>query len=549
MMRLQQLNTKILGCLKNTVKETEVGNTILPSTEDRKGKVAAWDGATGALTYFGDGAMDEIYLKRGNNLSDVTDVDAAKSNLQIINGRELMNNGTAIPYRSVIDFSRAFRLINTLQKTLLSLNLVVANTGSGIPIVTKFSENTIWSRTLRVMGNLTMSLSSDGAIVIGDSSQRGWVHDFSQKDWRTDGHMVIPHSKHMVADDSTIAVTVRDEDGYDVQCDICVSRNGDVDIFSCSPFSGTVLIFGGIQPFSAGGGLVNPMKGMGDIIYSIDDDGMPEALAIGQPGQVLCSGSSGMPEYRTPGAAAWKNINIPGGLLQLDDDGEIPPSFLPINSMTYRGTFGSPMSSTGGDLPSSGVMDGDIYVADSDYSSSIAGTAFLIGQWAIFSGSGWDKVPFPSVSSSVPVGTVISHAGNITPQLYLPCNGYVLEKRDYPYLFSAIGDIYNTGGELDNQFSIPNYNNEHRILQGNTVAGIKFSPGLPNITGSFGELIFTGGTGPFSQGNLIRIWGGGGGDYHKYNVNFDASHSSQIYGASDTVQPPAQSVRFLIKYK
>jgi hypothetical protein len=32
--------------------------------------------------------MDDIYLKRENNLSDITDVEAARNNLSIIDGRE-----------------------------------------------------------------------------------------------------------------------------------------------------------------------------------------------------------------------------------------------------------------------------------------------------------------------------------------------------------------------------------------------------------------------------------------------------------------------------
>jgi hypothetical protein len=65
----------------------------------------------------------------------------------------------------------------------------------------------------------------------------------------------------------------------------------------------------------------------------------------------------------------------------------------------------------------------------------------------------------------------------------LPCNGYTIAKEDYPYLFSAIRTLYNSGSEDEYHFSIPNYNNERRFLPGNTTAGTKISLGLPELDG------------------------------------------------------------------
>lgn len=94
-----------------------------------------------------------------------------------------------------------------------------------------------------------------------------------------------------------------------------------------------------------------------------------------------------------------------------------------------------------------------------------------------------------------------------------------------------------------------------RVLQGvstGQAAGNTIEAGLPNITGEFIYLSST-------SSSDIRQWKGavswksydsnaqhmvvtGGGA--SFDVNFDASHANDIYGKSNTVQPPALLVRF-----
>ena len=78
------------------------------------------------------------------------------------------------------------------------------------------------------------------------------------------------------------------------------------------------------------------------------------------------------------------------------------------------------------------------------------------------------------------------------------------------------------------------------------------APGLPNITGYITEVNSgTYGT-PTGNGALYvsnRTSGSyGQGDEAKFRLNIDASRSSAIYGASDTVQPPALSLIPQIKF-
>jgi hypothetical protein len=128
---------------------------------------------------------------------------------------------------------------------------------------------------------------------------------------------------------------------------------------------------------------------------------------------------------------------------------------------------------------------------------------------------------------------------------------------DYPYLFSAIGTLYNNGSEDNDHFSIPNYNGERRFLQGNTSAGNKTAPGLPELSGNLSNL-WQGNTNPstlalgvfknttFNNSDVNA----GGYNYDSFNdIRMQASWHNAIYGASTTVQPPAQDVVFIIKYK
>ena len=97
-----------------------------------------------------------------------------------------------------------------------------------------------------------------------------------------------------------------------------------------------------------------------------------------------------------------------------------------------------------------------------------------------------------------------------------------------------------------------------RFLEGSETVGSYIAAGLPNITGSVngredGLQDFTSWTdhiGAFIPGirnsaietsNEHRICTG----YH--TLYFDASYSNSIYGASETVQPPAYTVYYIIK--
>lgn len=149
--------------------------------------------------------------------------------------------------------------------------------------------------------------------------------------------------------------------------------------------------------------------------------------------------------------------------------------------------------------------------------------------------------------NNAPTGTVFAFAGqqDSIPDGFLLCNGSVLSINEHRRLFSIIGTTYNIGNENGLQFRLPNY--YQKFLQGDKEAGIVKEPGLPNIKGTFGGVAAAPQwvTGAFYEhGKLSNVkW-----LHDKASlVGFDASRSNSIYGKSDTVQPPAATVLYIIK--
>ena len=148
-------------------------------------------------------------------------------------------------------------------------------------------------------------------------------------------------------------------------------------------------------------------------------------------------------------------------------------------------------------------------------------------------------------SSGVPVGTVIAWAGSKAPisnGTWLECNGQSCA--GFAELVSVLG-----------KSTVPDYRN--RFLEGSSTPGTILEAGLPNILGTFGQDDYVGAlwnssskfSGAFySTGKWISGTSKEGGvNNGLYITMFDASRCSSIYGRSSTVQPPAVTVKYLIK--
>ena len=153
------------------------------------------------------------------------------------------------------------------------------------------------------------------------------------------------------------------------------------------------------------------------------------------------------------------------------------------------------------------------------------------------------------------VGTVIPYAGTSLPTGYLPCNGAAISRETYASLFAVIGETYGSG-DGSTTFNLPNLTD--KFIQGSDTAGTVKSAGLPNISGNF-EVLFHGHA-TWAEGeasDAFKVTKGKSskeisfhdlGSTQGVGFNFNASNSNSIYGASSTVQPPALTMRYIIKY-
>ena len=152
-----------------------------------------------------------------------------------------------------------------------------------------------------------------------------------------------------------------------------------------------------------------------------------------------------------------------------------------------------------------------------------------------------------STSGSVLVGTVIIWPFSTNPEgwsegKWLECNGQSVSASAYPEL-RALGYTV-----------VPNL--RERVPWGSSTPGQYRSAGLPNITGGLGSQSGNGVTGgPWRLSGCFTTTtmyerSFVNNDYGMtYDVAFDASQSSSVYGSSSTVQPPAYTVRYLIRAK
>lgn len=163
--------------------------------------------------------------------------------------------------------------------------------------------------------------------------------------------------------------------------------------------------------------------------------------------------------------------------------------------------------------------------------------------------------------SNAPIGTVLSFAGQTAPNGYLICKGQSVAVADYPDLYAVIGNTY--GGD-DTNFNVPNL--VDKFIQGSTTSGTEKEAGLPNIEGSIAKKGTETGDNFLSDNTASGISTSGALSIKKYvsvksmsngeesysspaSFDFDASKSNSIYGNSDTVQPPALTMVYIIKAK
>ncbi len=154
---------------------------------------------------------------------------------------------------------------------------------------------------------------------------------------------------------------------------------------------------------------------------------------------------------------------------------------------------------------------------------------------------------YPEASNGIPIGTIIMFGSNICPPDFLYCDGSAISRETYSELFQAIGTLYGVGNG-STTFNLPNFTN--RFAQCSTTVGTVKAAGLPEIYGMINSSTRSANyAGAFQSFNNGTNSSWGGITATSYNYNFYASRYNAIYGSSTTVQPPALTVQFIIKFR
>lgn len=387
--QIQENTRDIKRCLISSVADgiPSASSVTLPSVEERKNSYFIWDDA-GNPSY-----ISEIYR-----------------------GHVIANQLEPFPYRTYLNFSDAFSVTDSsaTNSTDIDLDMGLINVGSGTPVVTQWLDSSVLqARTISGGANVIVSQGADGSVEISMASALQYEDDFSVSDWSVTNTLTYVPDEHGLGETGGLWAKCTDSDGWDVAVNVRCTDAGVVTIQCDRPFSGTVQIMGGYQ--SGSSGMLNPFRATGDLVYSSNDQGSATRLPIGTQGQVL-SVNSGLPQWKTLGDAAFVGTNVAGGAVLLDNSLMVPSEYLPYNTLTFKGTFGTLDSTTGGDLPTTGVLDGDIYVCinEDGYTSAVAGVTFEYGQWAIYNGTGWQAVTVPIAAGKADVDASNLSTNNVT---------------------------------------------------------------------------------------------------------------------------------------
>lgn len=144
---------------------------------------------------------------------------------------------------------------------------------------------------------------------------------------------------------------------------------------------------------------------------------------------------------------------------------------------------------------------------------------------------------------AIPTGAIIFFDLTECPPDFLICDHSAVSRTTYANLFAKIGTRHGAG-DGSTTFNLPDM--DARFLEGTTdtgQVGTKVEPGLPNIIGTVNGIFGLTGTetvGAITKeitGRNLAGYNGNGAQYGE--ILFDASLSSSVFGAAETVQPPA----------
>lgn len=179
-----------------------------------------------------------------------------------------------------------------------------------------------------------------------------------------------------------------------------------------------------------------------------------------------------------------------------------------------------------------------------------------------------DGIYVPSGLSGVPIGTIVSWSSDNIPAGFLKFDGTTYNKSDYPVLYTRIPNEWKID---ENTFKLPDL--KDKFIQGaNNNLGESIEAGLPNITGTlalgdpsdnvndYTNSLQTQIGAFYSDTQSAKCYNENGATGKANIPKFSATKGEtktdgtlktadepHVYGNSDTVQPPAIALHFIIK--
>ncbi len=158
--------------------------------------------------------------------------------------------------------------------------------------------------------------------------------------------------------------------------------------------------------------------------------------------------------------------------------------------------------------------------------------------------------------ADAPIGAIQAFGGSVAPSGWFLCQGQALSRTDYAELFAVIGTSFGSG-DGSTTFNLPDLRDKFpEGASGTNALGDSKGAGLPNITGALNTELqgrsyygTRNPSGALDSRNTVNVDvpQNSGTQSAGQGLSFDASKSNSIYGNSDTVQPPAIFVNYIIK--
>jgi len=151
-------------------------------------------------------------------------------------------------------------------------------------------------------------------------------------------------------------------------------------------------------------------------------------------------------------------------------------------------------------------------------------------------------------TSGLPVGAILLMAGTLSDPNgeYVPATAsQSLDIASYQEAYASLGTTWGTGES--GKFLTPSFNGRWLKMSGENTLGTNLEAGLPDASGHFGTISYSGIGGCFKGGGYQGVRGTSGGIGQP--VDFKLSYGNPIFGTSEDVQPRSSVVDAYVHVK